>query len=619
MARRAVWLCVFAAIVACSGPSTASTDAGASAAIDGLVFTFTDASGTDAAATDAAVGTDAAADADAGTDAFGPDADAGTDAAADADAGTDVALDAAVDAAADTAPDANAAPDVPDAPDVTVPPDAGCVPGLCPPADAPCQVAICQPDGTCGFASAADGASCDDANACTGPDNCQAGACIGAATSCDDGNTCTIDSCKAAIGCIHAFDNSPCQDGNGCTVGDECVSGACVPGAPVVCTASDACHAAGTCAPATGSCPSPGLPDGTSCGATQVCMASACVFADALPAGTLAWFTTADCPSGWDVEPLAVGRTVVPSDAAGNGQLDATALSPGENRVHGHSVSGSITTNSVSFVGIGSCCNAGLSPAGTWDVSGSALPASSGIPYVQLRACKKTTAIAFGDAPAGLVAFLDGSGCPDAWTSAAAGLLRFIVGTPAGGTTGATFGGTWAAVHSHSVSANVVLASHGIALASGCCGGGYAAAGTFGFSATSDGGSSGFPSLRRLACTAPGGSAPGPVPSGLVASFTASSCPSGWSPATAAAGRLVVGAADGSGVGVQVGIPLGDQEDRSHSHGVSLNLQPPVKSVAGANGGNGQAADNAATEASSQSGAAASGMPFVQWQACQKD
>ena len=40
------------------------------------------------------------------------------------------------------------------------------------------------------------------------------------------------------------------------------VAGACVGASPVVCVASDQCHVAGTCDPATGACSNPAAPDG---------------------------------------------------------------------------------------------------------------------------------------------------------------------------------------------------------------------------------------------------------------------------------------------------------------------------------------------------------------------
>src|SRR5205823_539575 len=62
-----------------------------------------------------------------------------------------------------------------------------------------------------------------------------------------------------------AANGTACNDGNACTQTDTCQNGACVGGNPVVCRASDSCHAAGTCDPATGACSNPSVADGTAC------------------------------------------------------------------------------------------------------------------------------------------------------------------------------------------------------------------------------------------------------------------------------------------------------------------------------------------------------------------
>jgi hypothetical protein len=56
-----------------------------------------------------------------------------------------------------------------------------------------------------------------------------------------------------------------CNDGNACTRTDVCTGGTCTGSNPVVCTASDDCHSAGTCNPATGSCSNPSTGDGSAC------------------------------------------------------------------------------------------------------------------------------------------------------------------------------------------------------------------------------------------------------------------------------------------------------------------------------------------------------------------
>ena len=53
-----------------------------------------------------------------------------------------------------------------------------------------------------------DGTTCDDGNACTQTDTCQAGTCTGTdPLDCDDGNPCTVDSCAPTGGCVN--DDAP--------------------------------------------------------------------------------------------------------------------------------------------------------------------------------------------------------------------------------------------------------------------------------------------------------------------------------------------------------------------------------------------------------------------------
>jgi hypothetical protein len=208
----------------------------------------------------------------------------------------------------------------------------GSNPVVCP-APAQCQViGVCNPvSGICSAPTAvADGTACNDGDACTQTDTCVGGVCTGSnpvvctaldqchvpgtcapatgvcsnptvsdGTSCNDGDACTqtdacvggvctgsnpvvcepLDQCHAAGTCAPATgvcsnptvsDGTSCNDGNACTAGEACLGGSCAGGAPVVCTALDQCHAAGTCNPASG-CPNPVLADGTQCNDDNFC------------------------------------------------------------------------------------------------------------------------------------------------------------------------------------------------------------------------------------------------------------------------------------------------------------------------------------------------------------
>ena len=134
----------------------------------------------------------------------------------------------------------------------------------------PCTDDSCTPASGCVHAN--NTAPCSDGNACTVGDTCGGGSCQPGTGSpnCNDNNPCTDDSCNPVTGCVHTNNSAPCDDGNACTQGDTCQSGTCV-GSPVTCTASDQCHVAGTCDPATGTCTNPAAANGTACNDGNSC------------------------------------------------------------------------------------------------------------------------------------------------------------------------------------------------------------------------------------------------------------------------------------------------------------------------------------------------------------
>src|SRR5207244_149904 len=128
----------------------------------------------------------------------------------------------------------------------------------------------CNPaTGTCSNPTRPDGSACNDGNACTQTDTCRAGACVGTEpVACTASDQChTAGTCNPATGtCSNPAkpDGASCNDGNACTQTDTCQSASCVGSEPVVCTALNQCHTAGTCDPATGMCSNPTRQDGTS-------------------------------------------------------------------------------------------------------------------------------------------------------------------------------------------------------------------------------------------------------------------------------------------------------------------------------------------------------------------
>ena len=117
---------------------------------------------------------------------------------------------------------------------------------------------------------------CDDGNACTETDTCQAGTCTGSnpvvCTSldqCHDPGTC--DASTGVCSDPAKPEDTTCDDNDACTQTDTCQAGECTGSNPVECTALDQCHDPGTCDPSTGVCSDPAKPDDTACDDDDAC------------------------------------------------------------------------------------------------------------------------------------------------------------------------------------------------------------------------------------------------------------------------------------------------------------------------------------------------------------
>ncbi len=165
----------------------------------------------------------------------------------------------------------------------------GGTPVECAPIDQCHTAGTCNPNtGVCSTPAKPDGSACNDGNACTQTDTCQAGVCTGAnPVTCPTLGPCHEPSvCNPSTGtCSNQPrpDGTPCSDANACTQTDTCQAGTCVGSNPVVCTPLDACHDAGTCDPGSGQCSNPLRPDGaicapgTTCQGAGTCAAGVCM------------------------------------------------------------------------------------------------------------------------------------------------------------------------------------------------------------------------------------------------------------------------------------------------------------------------------------------------------
>jgi hypothetical protein len=151
----------------------------------------------------------------------------------------------------------------------------------CPQPASACQAATCSAAGACGIANVADGTACDDGDRCTVGDTCQQGVCTGGnPVVCTASDQCHVaGTCDPATGqCTNpnAADGASCDDGNACTQTDTCQAGVCG-GTAVDCGAPTVCQVSVACDPKTGGCVAVNKPDGTLCGADTACSYDICV------------------------------------------------------------------------------------------------------------------------------------------------------------------------------------------------------------------------------------------------------------------------------------------------------------------------------------------------------
>jgi MYXO-CTERM domain-containing protein len=142
-------------------------------------------------------------------------------------------------------------------------------------------VAVCNAGtGACVASPVANGAACNDFNACLQNGICQAGNCTGTSTvtcavldQCHDAGTC--NSATGLCSTPPKATGTACDDGNACTQTDTCQSGTCTGANVVVCPPVGECQV-GFCKMATGVCSSIDKPDNTPC-TGGLCLAGKCL------------------------------------------------------------------------------------------------------------------------------------------------------------------------------------------------------------------------------------------------------------------------------------------------------------------------------------------------------
>ncbi|HVU51172.1 MAG TPA: hypothetical protein VHL80_10825 [Polyangia bacterium] len=250
-------------------------------------------------------------------------------------------------------------------------------PVACAPLDQCHAAGTCNPaTGTCTNPTKSDGAPCSDGNACTQTDTCVAGVCTGGVPL----TCAALDQCHVAGVCDPGTgacsnpaktDGALCNDGDACTQTDTCVAGACVGGDSVICTASDQCHVAGSCDSATGFCSDPpradgtGCDDGDACSQVDVCLSGTCT-------GTTPVVCSASdqCHTAGTCDPTS-GACSNPTKANGTGCNDGNACTQTDTCVGGLCTGGNPVVCPASDCNVGACdptsgaCSSSPLPDGT--------------------------------------------------------------------------------------------------------------------------------------------------------------------------------------------------------------------------------------------------------------
>jgi hypothetical protein len=209
----------------------------------------------------------------------------------------------------------------------------GTSPVMCPAPDSCHMAGTCDmTSGMCVNPALPDGTACDDNNACTQTDSCMNGKCVGAnPVDCTVKDQCHVQAmCDPTSGmCMNTakMDGTACDDGNACTTPDTCQAGTCV-GIKITCSAMDACHMAGTCDPMVG-CSNPQAPDGTAC-PEGTCNAGVCVKSSGNGGGGTGGSTSASTSSSsgahFPQKTGGCGCGLVPIEGAPAGGASASAL-----------------------------------------------------------------------------------------------------------------------------------------------------------------------------------------------------------------------------------------------------------------------------------------------------
>lgn len=228
--------------------------------------------------------------------------------------------------------------------------------------------------------------------------------------------------------------------------------------------------------------------------------------------------------------------------------------------------------------------------------------------------------------PAGAISYFRKVECPPDWEFFPAAHGRAIIASSDGLPRGTLIGEPLAKgedrTHEHSMTAMVEVPVTEIAGIEGGGNDGMTSAGTYSFVTASGPASSGVPYMRLLTCKKrelPGAKTLS-LPPKLHLFFDLDTCPSGWKPATATQGRLVVG----KPANAPADLPFGGKsmtssEPRTHSHTFESTFDTNSHGVALAGGCCGKFGQNGTVNVAGETNPVAVDIPMIALLQCEKE
>ena len=108
------------------------------------------------------------------------------------------------------------------------------------------------------------------------------------------------------------------------------------------------------------------------------------------------------------------------------------------------------------------------------------------------------------------------------------------------------------------------------------------------------------------------------APSGMVTFVGGGVCPPGWVHVSDLEGRAIVGTVTKEDVGIEVGTPLTDREERKHGHDYTANVTLAPKAIGSPNGVNLSGAASMKYTIQDKTEENGAGLPFFQMEGCIK-